>query len=103
MIERGDPDTVFTDPAHPYSRALVGSIPGSGKHVVLPGDPPDPADRPSGCAFHPRCPVAIGRCRVDAPDLAPLAGDGRLVACHVAHEVSRSRPLRTRAGARAAS
>ncbi len=86
VIERGDPDAVFTDPAHPYSRALVGSIPGSGKRVVLQGDPPNPADRPSGCAFHPRCPVAVARCRVDVPALEPLPGDGRLVACHVARD-----------------
>ena len=94
VIERGDPDAVFTAPAHPYSQALVGSIPGSGKRVTLPGDPPNPADRPSGCAFHPRCPVAVARCRVEVPALETLAGDGRLVACHVAHDSSLARSRR---------
>ncbi len=103
VIECGEPDAVFTDPAHPYSRALVGSIPGSGKRVVLSGDPPNPADRPSGCAFHPRCPVAVARCRVDVPALELLPGDGRLVACHVAQASSVLRPSRERVSARAAS
>ena len=103
VIEHGDPDAVFTDPAHPYSRALVGSIPGGGQRIVLAGDPPNPADRPSGCAFHPRCPVAVARCRVEAPALEPLPGDGRLVACHVAQGSSLSRPSREKVGVRAAS
>ncbi len=84
VIERGDPDAVFSEPAHPYSQALVSAIPGSfvGR-VVLAGDPPNPADRPSGCAFHPRCPVAVAMCRVEPPVLKARP-DGREVACHVA-------------------
>ncbi len=96
VIERGDPDAVFTQPAHPYARALVGSIPGSGHRVVLPGEPPDPADRPGGCAFHPRCPLAVARCRVDIPALDAVPGDGRLVACHVVHGDASARPSRNR-------
>ena len=85
VIERGEPDAVFSDPAHPYARALVASIPGAPVRApVLPGDPPNPADRPSGCAFHPRCPIAVAHCRVETPALKPRA-DGRLVACHLAH------------------
>ncbi len=86
VIERGDADAVFGDPAHPYARALVASIPGGKgrKRVVLQGDPPNPADRPSGCAFHPRCPAAVARCRAEVPVLKSRPGDGRLVACHVA-------------------
>ncbi len=84
VIERGDPDAIFTDPAHPYSRALVGAIPGSGAaRAVLAGDPPNPADRPAGCAFHPRCPVAVAVCRVETPALE-MRADGRAVACHLA-------------------
>ncbi len=93
VIERGDPDAVFTAPAHPYTQALVGSIPGSGRRIVLQGDPPNPADRPSGCAFHPRCPVAEARCRVELPMLAPRRGDDRLVACHVAQDAEQPRSL----------
>jgi peptide/nickel transport system ATP-binding protein len=86
VVERGDPDAVFTDPAHPYARALVAAIPTGrgGKRSVLQGDPPNPADRPPGCAFHPRCPSAVARCRAEIPLLKPRPGDGRLVACHVA-------------------
>jgi peptide/nickel transport system ATP-binding protein len=87
IVEEGEPDAVLHDPAHPYTRALVSAIPHpgrTGQRMVLQGDPPNPADRPSGCAFHPRCPVANGLCAREAPVLKPRA-DGRLIACHVAH------------------
>ena len=88
VVERGDPDEIFAAPAHPYAQALVSAIPVPGPRlhprIVLAGDPPNPADRPAGCAFHPRCPVAISRCRVDVPALAPMP-DGRMVACHLVH------------------
>ncbi len=87
IVEEGEPDAVLHAPAHPYSRALVSAIPHPSKRgqprQVLQGDPPNPADRPSGCAFHPRCPVALPRCTVEAPLLLPRA-DARLVACHLA-------------------
>jgi peptide/nickel transport system ATP-binding protein len=87
VIEQGDPDDILHAPAHPYTQALVSAIPHPsrrGKRIVLAGDPPNPAARPAGCAFHPRCPVASGACAVTMPALKPMA-DGRLVACHVAH------------------
>ena len=87
IVEEGEPDAVLHDPAHPYTRALVSAIPHpgrTGQRMVLQGDPPNPADRPSGCAFHPRCPVANSLCAREAPVLKPRA-DGRLIACHVAH------------------
>jgi peptide/nickel transport system ATP-binding protein len=86
IVEEGEPDSVLHDPAHPYSRALVSAIPHPGKtgqRIVLQGDPPNPADRPAGCAFHPRCAVAAPLCARETPALKPRA-DGRLVACHVA-------------------
>ncbi|HZH45229.1 MAG TPA: ABC transporter ATP-binding protein, partial [Roseococcus sp.] len=89
IVEEGEPDEVLRDPAHPYSRALVSSIPHPsrrGERVILQGDPPNPADRPPGCAFHPRCPLALPRCRVESPALLPRETDGRVVACHVAHD-----------------
>jgi len=52
---------------------------------VLAGDPPNPADRPAGCAFHPRCPIAVARCRDETPLLLPRA-DRRHVACHLARD-----------------
>ena len=88
IVEQGDPEAVFADPIHPYARALVSAIPVPGPRkrdrIVLGGDPPNPADRPKGCAFHPRCPVAMESCKLLAPSLRPVA-DGRLVACHLAH------------------
>ena len=96
VVERGDPDAIFADPAHPYARALVSAIPVPGprriERIVLQGDPPNPADRPPGCAFHPRCPTAVPLCRAEDPALKPMP-DGRLVACHVAH--GDARPLRS--------
>ena len=87
VVEEGEPDAVLHDPAHPYAQALVSAIPHPGRgarRIVLQGDPPNPADRPAGCAFHPRCPVATALCAREAPVLKPRRVDGRLVACHVA-------------------
>jgi peptide/nickel transport system ATP-binding protein len=86
IVEEGEPDAVLHAPAHPYAQALVSAIPHPGRsgcRTVLQGDPPNPADRPSGCAFHPRCPVATAICAREAPILKPRA-DGRMIACHVA-------------------
>ncbi len=88
IVEEGDPDAVLHDPAHPYAQALVSAIPHPGRgarRIVLQGDPPNPADRPRGCAFHPRCPVATSLCTMDVPALKRRPTDGRLIACHVAH------------------
>jgi peptide/nickel transport system ATP-binding protein len=89
IVEQGPPEALFSDPAHPYTRALVSAIPvvrrrAGAARIVLEGDPPNPIAVPQGCAFHPRCPSAVSTCRMEAPALKPL-GDGRLVACHVAH------------------
>ncbi|MBR0650214.1 ABC transporter ATP-binding protein [Roseomonas terrae] len=87
IVEEGDPDAVLHSPAHPYSQALVSAIPQpgrGGRRIILQGDPPNPAARPSGCAFHPRCALAAALCSRAAPVLKPLP-DGRLAACHVAH------------------
>jgi peptide/nickel transport system ATP-binding protein len=92
VVERGDPDAIFADPVHPYTRALVSAVPVPGprrhERIVLTGDPPNPADRPTGCAFHPRCPVAIARCAVETPALLGM-DDGREVACHLAPTTTR--------------
>jgi len=87
IVEQGEPDAVLHDPAHPYAQALVSAIPHPdrrGGRIVLQGDPPNPADRPTGCAFHPRCAVATALCTRESPALKPRPFDGRLVACHVA-------------------
>ncbi|WGS19138.1 MULTISPECIES: oligopeptide/dipeptide ABC transporter ATP-binding protein [unclassified Bradyrhizobium] len=85
IVEEGVSDTVLLDPLHPYSKALVSAVPRPGRRrdrTTLQGDPPNPAARPSGCAFHPRCPAARPICARFAPELRS-APDGRRVACHL--------------------
>lgn len=98
IVEQGPPESLFHTPAHPYTEALVSAVPtlqrGTAERIILRGDPPNPVDRPSGCAFHPRCPRAVTRCREEAPALRPTS-DGRLAACHLV-------PLATDAQAAAA-
>lgn len=87
IVEEGDADDLFARPEHPYTRALVSAAPVHGRRMadrdMLQGEPPNPAQRPSGCSFHPRCPMSVARCRNEVPDLVSLGGN-RLVACHVA-------------------
>ena len=87
IVELADRDALFASPQHPYSEALIAAAPVpdprvARKHAVIEGEVPSPVNPPSGCTFHPRCPLAIARCRVEEPKLAPLP-DGRVVACHV--------------------
>ena len=91
ISEIGPTDVLLRSPAHPYTRALRSAVPevdvaGRRTRVVLPGDPPDAANPPSGCVFHPRCPLAVTRCRTERPVLRNL-GPGRQVACHRAEDV----------------
>jgi dipeptide transport system ATP-binding protein len=91
IVEQGSKGSVFGRPAHPYTRALLGSTPALDpktrrERVVLRGELPSPLNPPSGCAFHKRCPYAVDRCRSEVPALEPL-GDA-LVACHRAAELN---------------
>jgi oligopeptide/dipeptide ABC transporter ATP-binding protein len=71
LIESGPVRRIFDQPSHPYTRALLDSIPRlsdtDARLTAIDGQPPDPAALPSGCAFHPRCLKALERCRVEAP------------------------------------
>jgi oligopeptide/dipeptide ABC transporter ATP-binding protein len=88
IVERGDSEAVFGNPQHPYTRSLKRAIPRSHPDQtkddtdVTEGEPPSPADPPSGCPFHPRCPAHIGDvCENEEPEPVELS-DGRTVACH---------------------
>ena len=88
VVELADTAPLFARPAHPYTQALLRAAPDLDPTQktaadAVHGELPSPIAPPPGCAFHPRCPLAIEVCRVDVPSLAPLR-DGRLVACHVA-------------------
>ena len=86
VVEQGDVDAIFHDPKHPYTKALLQSIPSidSKPRIRLPtiqGSIPHPFNRPPGCPFHPRCTAFIaGRCDKEEPQLVPV-GDGRQVSC----------------------
>ncbi|MCM2293865.1 ABC transporter ATP-binding protein [Allorhizobium sp. BGMRC 0089] len=85
IVERGSPQQVFSAPAHPYTRVLLDSIPQplrTTSRPILQGEPPDPSQRPEGCAFHPRCPLAVDACRSTVPVLQPLT-DRHQAACHL--------------------
>jgi oligopeptide/dipeptide ABC transporter ATP-binding protein len=85
IVEIGDARTVLSDPQHPYTRALRSVVPvpdpsARRKPVILVGETPDPSRIPSGCRFHPRCPVAFERCPLEDPPLFDLGG-GHRAAC----------------------
>ena len=86
-VETGDARTVFSDPRHPYTKALLSATPVADptriqQRVKLEGELPSPLNIPTGCAFHPRCPIAVGNCAVETPHLRPVAD--RQVSCHLA-------------------
>ncbi|MGH3504538.1 MAG: ABC transporter ATP-binding protein [Nocardioidaceae bacterium] len=94
VVESGSVETIFTEPRHPYTVGLMGSLPqmeGNERWLKsIPGSPPDLANVPSGCPFHPRCPLYRGReiCRTEQPALEGVAGLNHLSACHFRDEVA---------------
>jgi len=88
IVEFADNEILYNNPLHPYTKVLLSSVPvpdpvSKRRRIILSGDVPNPIDPPSGCSFHPRCPIAIERCRIEEPQLRDL-GNGHSVACHLA-------------------
>ena len=86
VVEEADTETVFRRPNHPYTRSLLDSVPRIENRKrafsVVKGEIPSPLNPPPGCHFHPRCPLAIERCRVEVPKLREIA-PGQRSACHL--------------------
>lgn len=88
IVEIGPTHEVLSNPKHPYTKALLSVVPVPNprlrrERVILQGETPNPIHLPSGCRFHPRCPLVMERCRVDDPVFAD-AGAGHLAACWLA-------------------
>jgi oligopeptide transport system ATP-binding protein len=92
IVENADVHALYANPCHPYTRALLESIPrldSKGTQLrAIKGLPPNLTNIPSGCPFHPRCPMAVDRCRAVDPPLEALPG-GRSSACLFAEELVR--------------
>ena len=89
IVETGESQTIYREAQHPYTQSLISAIPMPDPHrkvkrQVLQGDVPSPIAPPSGCTFHPRCPQAIDRCKLDVPQLSASKLDSTsLVSCHL--------------------
>ncbi|GAH30491.1 unnamed protein product, partial [marine sediment metagenome] len=88
LMEITDSNELYDNPLHPYTTALLSAIPipdprvdRQRKRIILAGDVPDPINPPSGCHFHPRCPIAIDVCKEQEPELRTIGGE-HWVACH---------------------
>lgn len=91
LVELATTEALFSSPKHPYTAALLSAVPEPdprrrSRRIALQGEVANPADPPSGCFFHPRCPFAIELCRTQAPAWQEIA-QGHFVSCHRAHEL----------------
>jgi oligopeptide transport system ATP-binding protein len=87
IVEITDRKSLYDDPQHPYTKALLSAVPipdpeieARREHIVLGGEVPSPLNPPSGCVFHPRCPIAIDQCRAEVPELREVK-PGHRAAC----------------------
>lgn len=93
IVEQAPSETLYADPRHPYTQALLMAVPEPDpnkrmERAVLPGEVPSPVNPPQGCVFSPRCPFATDQCRQVRPELRPLPNDSNhLVACHYAEQM----------------
>ena len=89
IVEFASVEDIFNNPQHPYTKALISAVPQINpadrtNRVVLSGDIPSPAAQPSGCHFHPRCPIAVKQCSEVEPQLRSITSAVHLVSCHLA-------------------
>lgn len=97
LVEVGETEELFSNPLHPYTAALLSAIPKPSpqrkrERIVLQGDVPSPANPPTGCRFHPRCPMAQAKCSAVEPLLEEIF-PGRQVACHFPLAINESEVL----------
>jgi oligopeptide transport system ATP-binding protein len=88
VVELAEAKAIIRTPLHPYTQALISAVPevdpeSKRQRILLPGDVPSPINPPSGCPFHPRCPIAEARCQTEVPPLKEVAPN-HLAACHFA-------------------
>jgi oligopeptide transport system ATP-binding protein len=90
LVELADRKAIYDEPLHPYTRALLSAVPipdpkveAKRERTVLRGEVPSPLNPPSGCVFHPRCPIAVDRCSAEVPALREIR-PGHWAACHLA-------------------
>jgi oligopeptide/dipeptide ABC transporter ATP-binding protein len=86
IVELADSEVLLENPMHPYTRALISAVPvpdprARASRATISGEPPNPFDPPSGCAFHARCPHADSKCRSQLPEFRQI-GEKHMVACH---------------------
>ena len=87
IVELTDRDSLFAEPLHPYTEALLSAVPmpdpeAKRQRIILQGDVPSPINPPSGCRFHTRCPYVMERCKIEEPEMREVK-PGRQVACHL--------------------
>jgi peptide/nickel transport system ATP-binding protein len=92
LVEMAETETLFHSPLHPYTEALMGAVPRPdpeqrGERTILEGEIANPANPPSGCYFHPRCPYAVEQCKYEEPALREVRPE-HYVKCHLAEELS---------------
>lgn len=94
FVEIADKKSLFTNPQHPYTKALLSAIPNihsdeKKERIILSGDVPSPIDPPIGCRFHTRCPFATEKCATETPELrsSDLMKEGHVAACHYMEEI----------------
>jgi len=88
IVEQAAAKDIIRAPQHPYTQALISAVPEMDadtkkQRIILPGDVPSPIHPPGGCPFHPRCPIAVARCKTDVPLLEESEGR-HFAACHLA-------------------